>query len=181
MKGDCSSILAGDLERSGATRISNIYLGAIIVINCAACLTPIELFLLEVWPVHGFLCLAFFLVPLGAGYVLVQHLPEQYYRIKRFELSGRIYEGIGIRCFKRFVPNGDYINRLARRRDARYRVLRDKASIFEFEAGTRIAERCHLLSLLVMLPSASYALMSGLNGFALAIVLAASEIHARAD
>jgi Glycosyl-4,4'-diaponeurosporenoate acyltransferase len=112
-----------------------------------------------------------------AGWIIVRLLPERYYQIKSFESSGRVYERLGIRFFKRFVPNGDYINRRIRHSEPVYRVICDENSIVKFEAGTRLAERCHIVSLLLMLPSAAYALMLGWNNFALWILLPNIPLH----
>ena len=177
MEGDCGSVLAFDAEGEGATRIQGTYLGVIIVLSCAACLTPIELFLMEIWGRHGFFSLLFLAGPLAAGYFVAGRLPERYYRIKTFESSGRVYERLGVRFFKRFVPNGDYINRVMRRYEPGYRVVRCEGSLVEFEARTRLAERCHVAGLLIALPSAAYALMLGWNGFALWLLLPNIPLH----
>lgn len=177
MGDDCSSALAFDTEGGGVTQISGYYLGVMIIINCAACLIPIEFFLIEIWHRHEFFSLLLFVVPLIAGWIIAELLPERYYQIKSFESNGRVYEGLGIRFFKRFVPNGDYINRIVRRSEPGYRVICDENSIVEFEAGTRLAERCHIVSLLLVLPSAVYALMLGWNNFALWILLPNIPLH----
>ena len=113
------SRLAADAGGKSA-QLSGLYMGAMIIVNFAISITPIELFMLEVWPRHGFFSLLLFVAPLIAGCVFVQLLPERYYRIKSCESSGRIYERLGIRFFKRFTPNGDYINRVIRRSDSGY-------------------------------------------------------------
>lgn len=169
--------VAVDAGEKSAAQISGMYLGVVIIINCAACLIPIELFLMEIWHRHEFFSLLFFVIPLIAGWIIAELLPERYYRIKPFELSGRVYERLGIRFFKRFVPNGEYINRIIRRSEPGYRVICDENSIVKFEAETRLAERCHIVSLLLMLPSAAYALMLGWNNFALWILLPNIPLH----
>lgn len=173
----CASALPLDVGGGAATRISGSFLGAVIVVTCAACVTPIELFLVELWPRLGFSSLLLVVVPLMAGLVVVGLLPESYYRIKRFESSGRLYKTLGIRFFKRFVPNGDYVNRMIRGSEAGYRVVRDERSIVRFEALTRTAEKCHLVSLLLILPSTAYALLLGWYGLALWLLLPNIPLH----
>jgi len=160
-----------------AARITGSYLGAIIVISCAFCFTPIELFILEIWPYQGFLSLLLVFGPLCVTPTAFKHVPDSYFDIKRFEADGRVYELLGIRFFKRVVPNGLYINQLARRFDPVYRVVRNKQSMIEFEAQTILAERCHLVSLLLMVPSAIYALMLGWYVFAAVILLPNIPLH----
>ena len=171
------SALAIETAGAEAAQISNLYLGAMIVVNCAFCLTPVELFLVEIWPRHGFFSLLLFVAPLIVGCAIARVLPERYYRIRHFESSGRVYERIGIRFFKRFVPNGDYINQVIRRSQPGYRVVHDRDSIVNHEAATRWAERCHIVSLFLVVPCTAYALMLGWNKFALWLVLPNIPLH----
>lgn len=177
MKEDCTSIFGAGNRRNSPTRLSDWYLGAIIIFSVAACIVPIELFIVEIWPRHGLFSLLLVIVPLLAGGLIVQSLPERYYQTTKIELRGRLYELMGIRFFKRVVPNGDYINRINRRFEPNYRIIGDKASIFEYEANTRLAERCHLISLILVIPSAIYALALGWNQFALWLLLPNIPLH----
>lgn len=171
------STLAADAGGKSATQLSGLYLGAMIIFSCAVSITPIELFLIEVWPRHGFFSLLLFVAPLIAGWVFARLLPERYYRIKPCEWSGRVYERLGIRFFKRFVPNGDYINRIIRHSDPGYRVVCDEESIARFEVGTRLAEKCHLAGLWLALPCTVYALLLGWNKYALWLLIPNVLLH----
>jgi hypothetical protein len=173
----CHPSVAVGGEGEDKTRIVGGYRGALIILDCAACFVPIELFLIEIWPRHGLISLLFIIAPLLAGWQVARLLPERYYRIKPLELSGRLYERLGIRFFKRFVPNGDYINRIIRRTEPGYRVISDKGSIIELESRTRLAETCHLAGLFLPLPSAVYALMLGWDLFALWMILPFIPFH----
>lgn len=177
VKDDCVSIFAAANLRNGSTRPSGWYLGGIMMFSMAVGFVPIELFLVEIWERHGFFSLLFVILPLFVGDLIVRHLPERYYQTRNFELSGRLYELLGIHFFKRLVPNGDYINRINRRSDPGYRVIRNKASLLEFESSTRLAERCHLVSLLMVLPSTIYAVALGWNQFALLLLLPNILVH----
>jgi hypothetical protein len=173
----CYSTLRVDAGGKNANRITGTYLGFIITISCAASFTPIELFLVEIWSRHGFFSLLLFVVPFITGWMIAELLPARYYRIKTFESSGLVYERLGIRFFKRFVPKGDYINRIIRRSEPAYRVVRNEASIDKFEAETRLAEKCHIAWLFLTLPSTVYALLLGWNGFALWLLLPNIPLH----
>jgi hypothetical protein len=177
MADDCSALLAVDNNGKSETSIQGIYLGAVIIITCAACVTPLELFVMQMWDRHGFSSLLFFFLPLIAGSLVAGSLPERYYRVKPFESSGLVYERVGIRFFKRFVPGGDYINRIIRRSVPGYRVVYDEASVAEFEARTRLAERCHIIGIVLALPSVAYALILGWDGFALWLLLPNIPLH----
>ena len=131
--------------RSTGSRLPGWHHAAMIIISCTACILPLELFLLEVWPRHGSASLLLLLLPLIGGSLLSLSLPQQYYRTKSFEASGNVYERLGVRFFKRFVSDGDYINRVARQSDPGYRVVSDEDSILRVEAGTRWAESLHLV------------------------------------
>ena len=177
MRETYSSTVAVGAGKRVADWLPALYLGLIIIVSCAACLLPIELFLIEIWPRHGFYSLLLFIAPLVGGSLIGLSLSERYYRIRAFESSGRIYERLGIRFFKRFVPNGDYINRLTRHFAPGHRVVHDGGSLAKFEARTEFAERCHLAGLFLGLPSAAYALILGWNGFALWLLLPNITFH----
>lgn len=158
-------------------RLPGWYHAVMIIISCTACILPMEMFLFEIWPLHGFFSLLFFLLPLIGGSLLALCLPQQYYRTKYFEASGHVYERLGIRFFKRIVSDGDYINRFTRRSDPGYRVVSNKGSLLRFEAGTRWAECLHLAWLVVTLPSIVYALILDWNWFALWLFLPNILLH----
>lgn len=172
-----SSTLAADAGRKTASQLSGLYLGAMIIFICAVLITPIELFLVEIWPRQGFFSLLLVVAPLIAGCVFARILPESYYRIKPWEESGGLYEKLGIRFFKRFVPDGDYVNRRIRHSDPGYRVVCDQESIVRFAERTRLAEKCHLAGLWLPLPCTVYALLLGWNTFALWLLLPSVPLH----
>jgi glycosyl-4,4'-diaponeurosporenoate acyltransferase len=170
------SILAVETRGKSSTQIPSLYLGAIIIISCAACFTPIELFLVEIWPVHGFYSLLLLVASLPGAWLSDRLIPDRYYDTKFFESSG-VYERLGIRFFKRLVPDGDYVNRIIRHSTPDYRLICSGYSLVRFEARTRLAERCHLAGLWLSLPSAVYALLLGWNKFALWLLLPNLPFH----
>lgn len=88
-------------------------------------------------------------------------LPAGYFRLRAWEQDGRLYERLGIRAFRYLAPNGDAINRLVRRMDARHRVIRNARGLAELEALTRAAEQCHLQCLTLLLPPICIAVSLG--------------------
>ncbi len=145
--------------------------------DCTASLVPLELFLLEIWQRHGFFSLLLLLLPLLGVGPIAMFWSRRYYRTKRFEANGTLYERLGIRFFQRFVSDGDYVNRIARRNDAGYKVISDDDSILRVEAGTRWSECLHVAWLVLTLPSTVYALMLGWNKFALGLFLPGILLH----
>ena len=161
-----------------ASQVSGFHLAAVIILSCAACLIPIELFILEIWPRHGFNSLLLILIPAVIGALIARSLPENYYRLRFFELSGRLYEWVGIRRFKRVVPDGDYLNRLVRQSNPQHRLISSQESLIQFEARTRLAERLHLGALILPVPCIAHAVALKWTGFALWMVLANVAFHA---
>lgn len=109
--------------------------------------------------------------------VLVIKLPERYFRPRRFELRRRLYERLGIRRFKRWMLDGEYMNAQIRRRVPGYRIIGSRASMRRFEGRTRESERGHLIWLLVTIPAIVYSGLMGWRGLALYFVLSALPIN----
>jgi hypothetical protein len=74
-----------------------------------------------------------------------------------------------VRLFKRFVPNGDLVNRWARRLDPGHRNIRDAAAARAWLERTRDSERSHLVLLLMGAFTAAYAARIGWYGWAIAL------------
>jgi hypothetical protein len=76
---------------------------------------------------------------------------DAWFRPKRFETE-RLYERLGARVLKRYVPTGgDIVMRWARTRYPNIRVVdpTSRESLRRFERGTRVAEAVHLISFVV--------------------------------
>src|SRR5215472_7924009 len=97
--------------------------------------------------------------------------PDSYFRPKAFELRGKLYEAMGVRLFRRFMMDGDYMNRRLRRAVPNYRFIAGRDSMRRFEALTRANERGHLILLLSGLPPTVYAVASGWPKFAAYFVI----------
>lgn len=66
---------------------------------------------------------------------------------KTFERSGELYERLGVRGFKRFLPFGYHANRLVRALGARgFRVVKDERSAMAWVLFTMVAEALHTLA-----------------------------------
>ncbi len=93
-------------------------------------------------------------------------LPRTYYRRADGPRILRVYEALGIRAFRSFATNGDWINRAARRADPGYRVLRDAAAAQNFTTAIESGERSHLVLLCIGAATVAYAIHIGWYGWA---------------
>jgi hypothetical protein len=89
-----------------------------------------------------------------------------YYRLRPFEESGEFYARLGVRFFRRFVPLGDYYNRLIRRTVPDYRSVRSPGDVARAERFGRFAERIHATFLVFLLTPSCWGLVCGQYGFA---------------
>jgi hypothetical protein len=101
-------------------------------------------------------------------------VPASYYRVQPFERNGRVYERLGVRHFRWFVPDGDAANRWRRRREPGFRIIRNHHYARAFGRRTELSEKSHLVMLVLGGLSASYAWAIGWRGWA--IYLAAGNV-----
>jgi Glycosyl-4,4'-diaponeurosporenoate acyltransferase len=94
-----------------------------------------------------------------------------YYRLRPFEASGEFYARLGVRFFRRFVPGGDYFNRLLRRTVPDFRAVRSLADVAKAERFGRFNERVHVSALVFLLPPTCWGLVCGQYGFAAELIL----------
>jgi hypothetical protein len=71
----------------------------------------------------------------------------RYFNLFSFELSGRLYEALGVHQFKRVASAGDFFNRQRRRSDPGFRNVMNYSSAIEWEKQTRFNEIAHLCNL----------------------------------
>src|SRR5262249_4348842 len=94
----------------------------------------------------------------GLGFLL---LPEGSYRPRAWERSGRVYLWLGVRWFKRWTPDGDWVAAQLRRALPDYRLIASRTDLSDFERRTRRAEQVHSVMLAVAVPPLLYAAFSG--------------------
>jgi hypothetical protein len=139
-------------------------------------LTPVVLFWLRVWgPLRPFDVAAVPAPPwLGfcagaAVCLLAAWVPPSYFRVRAFERDGRCYRAVGVRQFRKLVPDGDWVNRARRRHDAGFRLIRSRADATAWIPRTHASEKGHLVLMLAGLLSAGYAAYVGWTAWAVAI------------
>jgi hypothetical protein len=136
-------------------------------------LAPLIMFWLYVWgPLRPFaypagdLMPSLWFAPLIGCIAIWWLLPAGYFRVRSFERSGRFYELLGVRFFRRFVPDGDLANWWERRVNPKYRIVHGRRSAENFIQRTERSERGHLVLLMLGVVSAAFAWKIGWNGWA---------------
>jgi Glycosyl-4,4'-diaponeurosporenoate acyltransferase len=112
-----------------------------------------------------------------AACLAVALLPSSYYRPHRLERTGRLYEAIGVRLFRNFVPDGDLSNRWRRRHDPGFRMIRNRHRAAAFVRRTVKSEKSHLVLLAMGVLSAAFALAIGWWGWAIYISAGNVLVH----
>ena len=110
------------------------------------------------WP-----CLVLSLA-LGAAILL---LPPGWYETQPFESSGKIYRYIGVPAFRRFVTNGDLVNRVVASRYPAYRVFPYADLRSSLRRQCFQSERTHLVAFAGGAVASAYALQIDWHGWAI--------------
>lgn len=144
-----------------------------------AWLGPLLMFWLYVWgplrpyhyPIgdvapHPLVFLAGLGIAVAAGW-----LPDAYFRIRRFERSGKFYEALGVRWFRYLVPDGDLANRWRRRTRPSFAIVTNRSLARAFVARTRLSEKSHAVLLVIGVLSSLHAWRIGWDGWAMYIAL----------
>jgi hypothetical protein len=87
-------------------------------------------------------------------------LPKAYFRPRAFE-RGKFYPRLGIRWFRYFAPDGEFINQRLRRIDPSYQVVYNRAALRSHIQGTYSNERWHSAFFLSGLFTQIFAVMTG--------------------
>ncbi|MBY6204020.1 glycosyl-4,4'-diaponeurosporenoate acyltransferase CrtO family protein [Halomonas denitrificans] len=161
-------------ERAGSAASRNFNLLP-FAIMAGGWLAPMAMFRLHVWgPLRPFDYPRGDLMP-GPWFVLLsvgaiglwRVLPHAYFRIRHFERLQRPHDRLGIRTFRKWVPDGDLANRWARRLDPGHRIIRDRRTAEAFVDRTIDSERGHVVLLALGLLTAGHAIAIGWTGWAL--------------
>jgi hypothetical protein len=110
---------------------------------------------------------ALFLVSLGVGFLGLRP-PDAYFRPRRFERAGRLYQRLGVVPFKHYLTWEDPFLRALRERQPRPRLGPGVESLRKFLAQMRLSELVYLALLLAAVPPSVYAFAHGwwgLGGF----------------
>ena len=171
------------MDSIGASNMSTdrslaIIEGAPIAVMSALFLTPLALFWLRVWgPLRPFDVAA---VPSPSAIAVCVAVavclaaarpPASYFRVRGFERDGRLYRAVGVRLFRKVVPNGDWMNRARRRQDRDFRLIGSKADAAGWLPKTNASEKSHLAFMLLGILSAGYAAYVGWTMWAIVLTV----------
>jgi hypothetical protein len=101
-----------------------------------------------------------------AACVLPRWMPAAWFAARDWE-RGRLYERLGVRWFRQWVPDGDRANRSRRQRDPSHRLIRGQASASAFVERTIGGEVGHLILLVAGVLTTVYAASIGHTAFAI--------------
>ena len=173
-----SEVARGGGETARLGKAADLYAGVVIVATCSACLLPQALFVVAVWDHAAGRAIAVLLASLAVALVVGPYVPEGYFAIRPIERDGRLYRRLSVHVFKHFVPDGDLMSRVARRRCNRERRTRlSRADLSVLDVHGRVAERAHLLSLIAALPLAALAAVLDRPGFATVLLVPNLVFH----
>ncbi len=173
MNRDQPPLLAGNSR----TSLPFYYWSIICGLTLGLSLLPAWRFLKEVAQQRHLTAVAILILITYFGTIFVaSNLKGNYFEIRSFERDGRLYEWLGVRLFRFFVPMGDGINRLVRYFQPDYRIV-NAESVADFEKRTINAESFHLYCLLLIVPSAIYAAVLGWWGWVLLLTVPNVLLH----
>ena len=116
---------------------------------------------------------------LGSSLVLAictLFLPSGWYETRPFETAGKVYRYLGVPAFRRFVTNGDLVNRAVASRHPNYRVFRYAELRDALWRQCFQSERSHLVAFVAGAVATAYAVQIDWHGWA--IWLTASNLGA---
>jgi Glycosyl-4,4'-diaponeurosporenoate acyltransferase len=152
-----------DLALAARRNAANTWVQAVVWVAIAVFwfwLSPMALFWYAVWNDGR----SFSMIGCAVGMtvsLLALLLPAGYYQPRPFEQSGRIYERLGVRWFKRWSPVGVYVVWHIRHFLPDYKVISGRGGLSGFNVRTRTSEQGHLLWMLVTVQAMLYALWCG--------------------
>jgi hypothetical protein len=122
--------------------------------------------LITYWSIAGRLFWCFVFIGIS---VLSLVLP-----ISRLQLSlnPRFYKSLGVKFIRKFVQHGEYINKLHRKIQPHYRVVKDKTGAAQYMKTIMMYERFHFMCFVFFLLTAIHALISMYYTLSIIILIA---------
>jgi hypothetical protein len=79
------------------------------------------------------------------------NIPQAYFKTREFEKSGKLYEALGVRYFKKIVPTGgDYFMSIVRKGFKNAKMIDGKTFIPWYNNMTKFYESMHLVGFFAM-------------------------------
>ena len=103
--------------------------------------------------------------------ILILLLPSKWLQLSR---KPKFYEGLGVKLIRKFVQNGDFVNRYIRKGKPAYRIVADRASAVKYINTILMYERYHLMCFVFFLLTAVYVMM--ISQYAMAVIILLANI-----
>ncbi|MFA6084948.1 hypothetical protein [Mucilaginibacter sp.] len=99
---------------------------------------------------------------------------SQVFPARHLQLSNdpKFYEGLGVKQIRKFVQNGELINKFIRKNNPQYKVIKGKTNAVKYMQTIVMYERFHLICFIFFLLTAVYAVIAAQYAFALIIIIA---------
>lgn len=75
-------------------------------------------------------------------------------RLLQLNSNSKFYERLGVKFIRRFVQNGDYINKYFKKSDPHYKLIKDRAHALKYIKTIMMYERYHFLCFVFFLLTA---------------------------
>ncbi|RFZ85863.1 hypothetical protein DYU05_09815 [Mucilaginibacter terrenus] len=79
-------------------------------------------------------------------------------RLIQLSSRTRFYESLGVKTIRKLVQNGDLVNRLIRKKNPNYKVVKDRAAAVKYLRSVTMYERFHFFFFIYFLLVAGYAI-----------------------
>lgn len=157
------------LQAAELKKLVDRYNYIIVVLFCGTNLAPIIIYYM-----HGKGEWKWFIITLATS-LLINLLPNAIIDKIQFSQSVSFYRNLGVHIFKKFVTNGDIINRQIRRKFPRHRIVQDlKSAEFQLEE-TYTSEKLHWVFFILTIETIIY-IFSSKESLEIVILLIFSNI-----
>ncbi len=106
--------------------------------------------------------------------IITALLPANFLRLLQLSNNTRFYEQIGIKTIRRFVQNGDLINRFSTKKSTQYSTFKNKQQVKNYLKTIAMYERYHLICFVFFLLTAFHSLCN--HNFKMASIITAGNI-----
>jgi len=122
------------------------------------------------WTILGFAAVVAYWVSAGLSAwfylfliasIIPAFLPQKVADHLQLSNNTKFYERLGIRFIRKFVQHGDLANRMARRNNPRYHVIRQSATPASYLKTIMMYERYHLICFIFFLLTSLIAILNG--------------------
>ncbi|MGY4539327.1 F0F1-type ATP synthase assembly protein I [Mucilaginibacter sp. UYNi724] len=81
-------------------------------------------------------------------------------RVLQLSKNPKFYEGLGVRFIRKWVQNGEFANRISRRKNPRYKLIKNRAHATQYQRTIVMYERYHFMCFIFFLLTAAFAFVN---------------------